>query len=106
MKYSFPQIIDFASESNIQIINAIKQASTSNNFFLLVNQTKVYTYKLPTYTTNYAPITGPEITLAKSAAQRVDVYIWYDGTNGLAKNENAVNNPLNFSVSHAFKLAA
>ena len=40
MKYSFPQIIDFASESNIQIINAIKQASTTNNFFLLVNQTK------------------------------------------------------------------
>ena len=28
------------SESNIQIINAIKQASTTNNFFLLVNPTK------------------------------------------------------------------
>lgn len=40
MQYSFPQIIDFASERNVQIINAIKQASSTNNFFLLVNKAK------------------------------------------------------------------
>ena len=70
---------------------------------ILVNQTTVYTYKLPTYSAGYAAITGPEITLAKATSQRVDVYVWYDGTNGQAKNENAVNNPLSFELSHTFK---
>lgn len=73
---------------------------------ILVDQTTVYTYKLPTYSAGYAPITGPEITLTKSETQRVDVYVWYDGTNGQAKNENAVKNQLSFELSHAFKTAA
>ena len=70
---------------------------------VLVNQTTVYTYKLPAYSSGYAAITGPEITLAKATAQRVDVYIWYDGTSGVAKNENAAKNALSFELSHAFK---
>lgn len=70
---------------------------------ILVNSATVYTYKLPTYSAGYAAITGPEITLNRSAKQKVDVYIWYDGTSSVAKNENAANNPLTFEVAHAFK---
>ena len=101
-----------AKDSEIVTTTVTIGSTTSKNIdstlvvAVLVNQANVYTYKLPAYSSGYAAITGPEITLTKSQSKRVDVYIWYDGTNGQAKNENAVNNPLSFSLSHAFKPAA
>lgn len=93
---------DASATANLSITVGSSQSKAIDAALMIgvIQDSKIFTYKLGSYSSGYAAVSGPSITLSKDTKKSVDVYLWYDGTDSNAKNANAELNTLTFVINY------